>query len=58
MAKHEFGIMKNKPMNTDRFDEYEPNKYNCIQGDDDFAVMSTLFKSPDVKKTIEDYNKN
>ena len=25
---------------------------------DDFAVMSTLFKSPDVKKTIEDYNKN
>lgn len=36
MAKHEFGIMKNKPMNTDRFDEYEPNKYNCIQVDDDF----------------------
>ena len=25
---------------------------------DDFAVMSTLFKSSDVKETIEDYNKN
>lgn len=25
---------------------------------DDFAVMSTLFKSDDVKKTIEQYNKN
>lgn len=36
MAKHEFGIMKNKPMNKDRFDESEPNKYNCIQVDDDF----------------------
>ncbi len=36
MPKHEFGIMKNKPMNKDRFDEYEPNKYNCIEVDDDF----------------------
>ncbi|MGM9533454.1 thiamine phosphate synthase [Intestinibacter sp.] len=25
---------------------------------DDFAVMSTLFKSDDVKKTIEEYNEN
>ena len=23
-------------MNKDRFDESEPNKYNCIQVDDDF----------------------
>ena len=37
MPKHEFGIMKNKPMNKDRFDEYEPNKYNCIEVDDDFT---------------------
>ena len=31
MAKHEFGIMKNEPMYEDRFDEYDPYKYNnCI----------------------------
>ena len=36
MAKHEFGIMKNKPLYIDVFDEYEPNKYNCIQVNDDF----------------------
>ena len=36
MAKHEFGIIKNKPISTDRFYEYEPNKYNCIQVDDGF----------------------
>lgn len=36
MAKHEFGIMKNKPMNKERFDISEPDKYNCIQVDDDF----------------------
>ena len=37
MAKHEFAIMKNEPMSEDRFDEYEPNKYNnCICVDDDF----------------------
>ena len=35
MAKHEFGIMNNKPMNKERFDEYNPNKHNA----------STLFKS-------------
>ena len=36
MSKHNFGIMNNKPMNEERFDEYEPNKYNCISVDDDF----------------------
>lgn len=36
MAKHEFGIMQNKPMNKEWFDEYESNKYNCIVVDDDF----------------------
>ena len=30
MANHEFGIMQNQPMNKERFDEYEPNKYDCI----------------------------
>lgn len=36
MANHEFGIMQNKPVNKERFDEYEPNKYNCIAVEDDF----------------------
>lgn len=27
MAKYEFGIMQNKPMNKEWFDEYESNKY-------------------------------
>lgn len=37
MAKHEFVIMKNEPMYEDRFDEYDPYKYNnCIWVDDDF----------------------
>ena len=36
MANHEFGIMQNQPMNKERFDEYEPNKYHCIAIDDNF----------------------
>lgn len=38
MAKHEFGIIEKEPLNTQRFDEYEPNKYNCISIDDDFIA--------------------
>ena len=34
MAKHEFGIMKNPPEQGIRYDEYEPQKYNCISVDD------------------------
>ena len=36
MPKHEFGIMKNKPIDKEIFKEYDPNKYNCISIDDDF----------------------
>ena len=36
MAKHEFGIMPNNPLNGERFEQYEPYKYNCISIDDDF----------------------
>lgn len=36
MPKHEFGIMQNKPMDKEIFNEYEPNKYNCISIDDAF----------------------
>lgn len=36
MAKHEFGIMQSPPIKGVRYDEYEPEKYNCISVDDDF----------------------
>ena len=44
MAKHEFGIMQNAPEKGRRYDEYEPQKYNCISVDDDYleAVVSKL----------------
>ena len=34
MAKHEFGIMQDAPQKGKRYDEYEPEKYNCISVDD------------------------
>ena len=34
------------------------NVNEIVEYCDDYAVMSTLFKSSDVKNTIEDYNKN
>lgn len=34
MAKHEFGIMMNTPRQSERYDEYEPWKYECISVDD------------------------
>ena len=34
MPKHEFGIMQNAPKPRKRYDEYEPQKYNCISVDD------------------------
>ncbi len=36
MARHEFGIMQNAPRQGKRYDEYEPQKYNCISVDDDY----------------------
>lgn len=35
MAKHQFGIMKQNPKPGKRYDEYEPDKYNCIAVDDE-----------------------
>ena len=34
MAKHEFGIMMNTPRQSERYDEYEPWKYESISVDD------------------------
>lgn len=38
MAKHEFGIMQAPPVKGQRYDEYEPVKYNCISVPDDVIV--------------------
>lgn len=37
MARHEFGIMENAPKPQKRYDEYEPQKYNCISVDDEYV---------------------
>ena len=34
LAKHEFGIMQGVPEPRKRYDDYEPQKYNCISVDD------------------------
>ena len=34
MEKHEFGIMPGAPLKGNRYDEYEPEKYNSISIDD------------------------
>ena len=42
MAKHEFGIMPQSPQKGKRYDEYEPEKYNCISVDDDYVELVGL----------------
>lgn len=36
LASHEFGIMESNPISGKRYDDYEPEKYNCISIDDDY----------------------
>ena len=36
MARHEFVIMQNAPKQGNRYDEYNPKKYNCISVDDTY----------------------
>lgn len=56
MAKHEFGIMQNEPERGKWYDEYEPEKYNCISVDDkfledivaDFDGVDCYWHTPDV----------
>ena len=36
MSKHEFGIMQINPTHKELFNEYEANKYNCVEVEDDF----------------------
>ena len=39
MARHEFGIMQNAPKPGKRYDQYDPQKYNCISVDDDYVEI-------------------
>ena len=39
MAMHEFGIMKELPQAGCRYDEYVPEKYDCISIDDDIVEV-------------------
>ena len=36
MAKHEFGIMESNPIKGCRYDDYEPQKYDCISVEDEY----------------------
>lgn len=48
MPKHEFGVMQETPTYKERFDTYEPQKYNCIEVDDDIIEPILLdFKGVD-----------
>lgn len=48
MPKHEFGIMKEDPVSGKRFEEYEPQKYDCITVDDDY-ILPLLDKLADTR---------
>ena len=47
MANHEFGIMQIPPQNGQRFDAYEPEKYDCISVKDDY-IENILEKLSDI----------
>ena len=48
MAKHEFGIMGDAPQPDERYEAYEPWKYNCIcVEDDDLAGVLAGLRSID-----------
>ena len=44
MPYHNFGIMQAAPEHGKRYDEYEPEKYNCISVNDDYieSVVNDL----------------
>ena len=46
MSYHEFGIMQTTPEQGKRYDDYEPEKYNCVSVNDDYmeAVVNDLNK--------------
>lgn len=36
MSYHDFGIMQTAPEHGKRYDDYEPEKFNCISVNDDY----------------------
>lgn len=48
MARHEFGIMQHLPRGDEDFVGYEPQKYGCINIDDDYieALMPSFNHIP------------
>ena len=44
MAKHEFGVMPTAPQKGQRYDDYLPQKYNCI------TVYDEHIESPDLSR--------
>ena len=46
MAKHESGIMQEMPKQGYRYDEYVPERYNCIVVNDDY-----------LEDIVQDFNK-
>lgn len=38
MLKHEFGIMETSPLSGQRYDKYEPKKYDCISVSDRYIL--------------------
>lgn len=55
MAKHEFGMMQTPPVSGQRYDEYEPEKYDCISVEDEDLVplLETLSDVPFFWHTVD-----
>ena len=55
MPKHEFGIMDAAPVKGQRFDKYQPEKYNCISVDDAyiFPLSERLSEIPFYWHTLD-----
>ena len=59
MSYHEFGIMQTTPENGKRYDDYEPEKYNCISVNDDYieSIVNDLNNIDFYWHTIDSQNK-
>ena len=60
MPTHKFGIMKKAPKQSERFDVYVPEKYDCISvNDDDIEpLLEKLSQIPCFWHTLERPEKN
>ena len=59
MANHEFEIMPVRPRSGQRYDEYDPEKYNCVSiADDDLAPFLELLSDISFSWHAVDIRKN